>query len=158
MRTIVKSVMVAVMTFGVTHLFAQEWTKAQLEVWQVVEESWTCWKAGDIAGELAIIHPKYQGWSTEEPVPLSKETLSQLYYSMKGNLKLESYLLNPARIVVLDDAAVVDYFFRYTVSFTWGDQKKQQEGYGKMAKFYVREGGKWMLLGDMSVHEENVKE
>jgi hypothetical protein len=155
MKTIVKSVLVAVMILGATNLFAQEWTKEQLEVWQVAEEGWKRWKAGDIDGELALLHSKYQGWSTEEPVPLSKETTSQLYYSMKENLRLDYYMLNPIRIVVLDNAAVVDYYFRYYISFTLGGQTKQEEGYGKIAEFYVRETGKWLLLGDMTVHEED---
>ena len=158
MKTLFKSMLVAVMTLMATHVFAQEWTKAQLEVWQVVERSWASWKAGDIPGELAILHPKYQGWSTEEPVPLSKETTSQLYYSMKDNLKLDYYMLNPVRIVVLENTAVVDYYFSYYISFTWGEQKKQEEGYGKIAEFYVKEGGKWLLLGDMTVHEEEDEE
>ncbi len=154
MKTIVKSALVAVMTLMATYVFAQEWTKAQLEVWQVVEESWMKWKAGDITGEIALLHPKYQGWSSEEPIPLSRETTSQLYESMMDNLKLDYYLLNPARIVVLENAALVDYYFRYSISYTWGEQKTQQEGYGKNAEFYVKEGGKWLLLGDMTIHEE----
>ena len=154
MKTLVKSALVAVITLMATHVFAQEWTKTQLEVWQVVEDGWKKWKAGDIAGEIALLHPKFQGWSSEEPVPLSKETTSQLYYSMKDNLTLDYYLLNPVRIVVLENAALVDYYFRYSISFTWGEQKKQEEGYGKIAEFYVKEGGKWLLLGDMTIHEE----
>ncbi|HOW24387.1 MAG TPA: hypothetical protein PK711_01845 [Bacteroidales bacterium] len=158
MKKLLRLAMMAMVAIITTSVFAQEWTKEQKEVWQVVEESWTCWKAGDIAGELAVLHPKYQGWSTEEPVPLSKETTSRLYYSMKDNLRLDYYMVNPARIVVLDNAAVVDYYFSYYISFTLGGQTKQEEGYGKIAEFYIREGGKWLLLGDMSVHEENVKE
>ena len=42
----------------------------------------------------------------------------------------------------------------YSVTSTIGDTKKQEEGKGKNVEFYVKEGGKWLLLGDMSVYED----
>jgi len=77
---------------------------------------------------------------------------------MKDNLRLDYYMVNPVRIVVLDNAAVVDYYFSYYISFTMGEQMKQEEGYGKIAEFYIREEGKWLLLGDLTVHDEDEDE
>lgn len=39
-----------------TNTFAQELTKAQKEVWQIVEDSWMKWKSGDIEGVTAFMH------------------------------------------------------------------------------------------------------
>jgi hypothetical protein len=35
-----------------------------------------------------------------------------------------------------------------------GDKKEQEQMHGKNAEFYVKEGGKWFLLGDMTTFEE----
>jgi hypothetical protein len=137
-----------------TGSFAQEWTKAQQEVWQVVEDSWTKWKAGDLQGSYAGIHEKYQGWSNESALPMDKSMVVKWYESMKDIMKVDYYMLNPARIVVTDNVAVVDYYFDFAATYTWGDKKDHKEGHGKNAEFYIKEGGKWMLLGDMTIHKE----
>jgi hypothetical protein len=155
MKTLVKSALVAVMTLMVTHIFAQEWTKEQLEVWQVAEKTWTYWKTGDVEGANAVLHEKYQGWSNKEPLPMSKEGANQWFQLMKDIQKIDMYTLNPARITVSGDAAVVDYYFYYMATYISGDQKIKMEGNGKNVEFYVKAGGKWLLLGDMTVFAED---
>ena len=53
---------------------------------------------------------------------------------------------------------MVDYYFYYMATYTSGEQKIQREGNGKNVEFYVKEGGKWLLLGDMTVFSEGSKE
>jgi len=130
---------------------AQEWTKSQQEVWQVVEKSWESWAGGDVEGTLADIHDKYQGWNHEEPLPLGKEKVKKLYTMMKEMMKIEFYNLEPARIAVTDNAAVVDYYFGFFSIWTYGEKTIEKEVKGKNAEFYVKENGKWMLIGDMTV-------
>ena len=146
------SLRIAVIAFfafiAATTAFAQDWTKAQKEVWQVVEDSWLKVKNGDIDGMSAYVHEKYQGWNQEAPLPMSKEQMVKEYKSMKDVSKLVDYSLNPARIVVTDNAAVVDYYFWFKETSTTGDKKEMAEYYGKNAEFYIKEGGKWLLLGD----------
>jgi hypothetical protein len=39
-----------------------------------------------------------------------------------------------------------------------GTDKKQVHEKGKNVEFYVKEGGKWLLLGDMTVNDETMKD
>ena len=155
MKTSLKFAVVAFTAFiTTTTAFAQEWTKAQKEVWQVVEEGWTKWKAGDIEGTTAYLHEKYQGWNDQIPLPLNKEQVIQWSQEMKNIMKIEFFGLNPARIVVTENAAVVDYYFIYEATYTRGEKKELKESQGKNVEFYIKEGDKWLLLGDMTIIEE----
>jgi hypothetical protein len=158
MKTSLKIAMIAWFAFFASTAFAQEWTKAQKEVWQVVEEQWAKTKAGDINGALAYIHEKYQGWNKEMSLPVTKEMTMKWFKKINEISKLDDYNLNPARITVTDDAAVVDYYFYYQVSMLQGDKKEPKTFYGKNAEFYVKEGGKWLLLGDMTITNEEKAE
>jgi hypothetical protein len=158
MKTLFKFVVVAVIMFMATTAIAQEWTKAQKEVWKVVQDSWTDYKAGNIEASVACVHEKYQGWDAHSPLPMTKEMILQWYTQMQELGQMTNFSLNPARIVVTDDAAVVDYFYDYTISHTQGDGKKIESVSGRSVEFYVKEGGKWLLLGDMGVRDDKVDE
>lgn len=137
----------AIISTGVS---AQEWTKAQQEVWKTVEAEWNLWKTGDLDGMTAILHEKYQGWNNEEPLPINKATVIEHFSQMKEAFTVQSMSINPARIVVTENASVVDYYFTFSYAFgTTVEQKK-----GRIVEFYTKEGGKWLLLGDMMVFED----
>jgi hypothetical protein len=151
MKMSLKFALVAFTAFIVTTAaFTQEWTKAQKEVWQLVENSWTKWKAGDIQGSEAYMHEKYQGWNDQLPLPLTKEMVMKRDQEMKDNFKIDYFSLNPARIVITENAAVVDYYYTFEATYTKGEEKELIESNGQNAEFYIKEGGKWLLLGDMT--------
>jgi hypothetical protein len=154
MKTLFKLALVAIIAMIATTVFAQEWTKEQKEVWQVIDNSWMNWKAGNIEAATAALHEKYQGWSTEAPLPMNKAATVQWFQSMKDIPQSRDYWINPARIAVTQNAAVVHYYFQFTVTYAMGDQKKQVKEQGKYVEFYVKEGGKWLCLGDMTVIED----
>lgn len=133
---------------------AQEWSKEQNEVWKVVKDTWQGWKTGDVNALTASLHDKYQGWSDDSPLPMGKVAAIEWFNSMKESMQIPYFNIEPARIVVLKTAAVVDYYCYFNVAWTEGDVKKSKEIKGKIVEFYVKEGDKWMLLGDMMVHEE----
>lgn len=130
---------------------AQEWTDDQKEVWNVVNDSWGKFKTGDVDGMAAIIHPKYQGWTDSEPLPVDKEHMVAWYNEMKNIMQVKNFSLNPARIVVLKNSAVVDYYFSISSTYTWEGKQVSKNIKGKNVEFYVKDDGKWMLLGDMTV-------
>jgi len=151
MKTILRITVFTVAVFMTTATsFAQEWTKAQKDVWQIVEDSWTKWKAGDMDGLQANVHPRYQGWNGNIPLPITKEMNVAWFNETKGQMKINNYELNPARIVVTENAAVVDYYYSINATYTKDDKKETKEAGGKNAEFYIKEGGKWLLLGDMT--------
>jgi len=149
----VLSMLVAFMlTAGITS--AQEWSKEQTEVWKVVQDTWKGWKSGDVTAVAASFHEKYQGWSDDSPLPAGKQNVVDMFNSMKESMNISYYSIEPARIVVLKSAAVVDYYYYFNISWTTGDKSESKEIKGKIVEFYVSEGGKWLLLGDMMVHDE----
>jgi hypothetical protein len=56
---------------------------------------------------------------------------------------------------VVDKSAVVQYYFEIGMTYTMGEKKTEQKMHGKNAEFYVKDGGKWLLLGDMTLHEDD---
>jgi len=153
-KTVTCAVIALIAFIASTSAFAQEWTKAQKEVWQIVEDGWTKWKAGDITGTTIYLHEKYQGWNDQSPLPLTKEQVVRRFQEFKDREKIESFFLNPARIVITENAAVVDYYFSVESTFISGEKKEQLNYHGQNAEFYIKEGGKWMLLGDMTTIKE----
>lgn len=155
MKKFIQITVVAVFVFMTAgSVLAQEWSKEQSEVWNVVQNTWKGWKAGDATAVAAAFHEKYQGWSDDSPIPVGKQSMMDSYNSMKDVMTVSYYSIEPARIVVLKSAAVVDYFYSLNVSWDMGGEKGSEEMKGKVVEFYVNEGGKWLLLGDMMTHEE----
>jgi len=159
MKNLFKFQLVAlIILFATTNVIAQEWTKEQLEVWQVVEDSWTQWKTGDFESMAANTHEQYQGWNDKQPLPLSKELMLKSYQiSIDLGDKLDYFFINPARIVITKNAAVVDYYFYFEGTIKKEDKNEKYSVHGQNAEFYVKEGGKWLMLGDMTTihHEED---
>jgi hypothetical protein len=135
-------------------VLAQEWSKAQTEVWQVCENNWKAWKAGNIDALAATTHPKYQGWDDQTPLPYTKEKFVEQYKEWKDKISLTSYDIEPARIVVTENAAVIDYYYSYSMTVTQDDKKDNIKRNGMYVEFYVKEKGVWLLLADMTTHKE----
>jgi hypothetical protein len=142
------------MGMATTSAFSQEWTKAQLEVWQVVENTWNSYKGGDLTPYYASLHPKYQGWDSQTPLPYTKVKVMQQLGELMPSIKIDVMDIEPARIVVTENAAVVDYYYNYTYTRTLGDKKDSVTRKGMAVEFYVKEKGAWLLLGDMGVEQK----
>ena len=136
-------------------LLGQEWSKEQKEVWKVVKTGWESWKTGDTEGAFATIHDKYLGWNNDDPLPISKAKWKSMYEIYKEFSTIEFYNLDAARILVEGNNAVAYYYFEFYSTFTKGDKTKEQHLEGKNVEFYIREGGNWMLLGDMTVFDDD---
>ena len=152
-----KCVMICFITItflGATSLYAQDWSKEQLELWQTIENAWTKWQEGDFDASFASIHDKYQGWNNEDPLPTSKEKWRKSVEDWKEYTTLDYYNNDPARILIYDNVAVVHYYTEYNLTYTKNEEKKEYYFKGKNAEFYIKEDGKWMLIGDMSVWED----
>ena len=132
---------------------AQEWTGDQKEVWKVVEDGWTAWQQGDLESAKTGLHEKFNGWNSKYPLPVGKAKILKYYAMMKESMDLQHYDIEPARIIVTDNAAVVFYYFEFYAIYTIGEKKIEENVKGKNAEFYVKEKGKWLLLGDMTFPE-----
>lgn len=154
MKTLIRITIIVLFALTAARLSAQEWTTEQKEVWQVIENTWKNLKAGNVDPAAFAFHEKYQGWSTSEPLPLSREQATQLLQPLKDSWKIADYSINPARIAVAGNAAVVHYYFRFTLVIAIGDEKKITNPQGKYTEFYIKENGQWLCLGDMTVYTE----
>lgn len=156
MKKIKNFAVIAVMSLLMTSAaIGQEWTKEQLEVWKVVQDTWNNWKTKNVDGLSATLHEKYQGWSLEAPMPMGKQELIPWFNEMKDMMKFHYFFIQPARIVVTSNAAVVDYYFEFSGEYTMNGQSIPKESKGKTVEFYVKEGGKWQLIGDFMADEKS---
>jgi ketosteroid isomerase-like protein len=147
-------VTITIAFLGSSTLVAQEWTKDQLEIWKTIENAWTEWSNANYEAAFANIHDKYLGWNHEDPLPITKQKWMKSIDSWKDYAKMTYFDIEPARILVHGDVAVVHYYFNYTITYTKGEETKQKKYQGKNAEFSVKEDGKWLLIGDMSVWKD----
>lgn len=136
--------------FGTLTLNAQICTKEQKAVWQEVENKWTNWKAGDLEAAFANIDKDFLGWNDEDPMPVSKDNWVN---PMKETLNMRTkinFSIEPARILVRDNAAVVHYYYKYSFLYTDGEESQKVSDEGKWTEFFVKDDDKWMLIGDFT--------
>lgn len=141
--------------FGLNNLNAQDWTKDQKAVWQEIEAGWEAWKTGDSDGAFKGIHDSYLGWNNEDPMPMSKEKWMRQYNEMKENVTVNYYDIEPARINVDGNNAAVYYYFEFSMTYKKGEMEKDMNMDGRNVEFYVKDGGKWMLFGDMTYIDDD---
>ena len=157
MKKLMNYAVIAAIVFsflGASTLVAQDWTKDQKEVWKVVETAWSKMQEGDLESSNATIHEQYLGWNQEMPLPTNKEKWVKKMEMMKDFATLEYYDIEPARILVYKDVAVVHYYYEQYIIFTKDDEKTEYNYKGKNTEFYIKEGGNWLLIGDMTVWDD----
>ena len=140
----------AIVFVGVSTVHAQEWTKDQQEVWQVIETAWENYQVESYEAAFKSIHEKYLGWNHEDPLPTGKVKWMKTMEIMKEFGKMAYYDLDPARILVYDNVAVVHYYFTQTIAYTKDGETVDYNMKGKNAEFLIKEGGDWFLIGDMT--------
>ena len=158
MKKIVNYTLAATLTLvllGATSLNGQSWSKEQKAVWEEVEKGWEGYVSGDVEKAFSGVHEMYLGWNAEEPLPVSKESWMKEYNMWNEYITFEYYDLKPARIVVVDESAIVYYYFEFIMDFDKDGKKKTREMKGRNVEFYIKDGGKWMLLGDMTNYKES---
>lgn len=138
---------IAMMAYTAPVATAQEWTDAEKEVWQVVEDNWAAWAEGNLDALMAGMHDGYLGWNTGDPLPVCKMRSEKQYKKAFEKMTVIDYDLIPARISVEDDAAVAHYFWSATLKYGEDNVVKVS---GRYVEFYVKDGKKWLLLGDFT--------
>ena len=146
--------MTCIAFLGTSTAIAQDWSKDQKEVWETIEDGWAAWKSGDADAAFKGVHERYLGWNNDEPLPTTKEKWMESYKMYKEYMTIEYYSLNPARILIEGDNAIVYYYFEFYSVYAKGDKKQEKQVVGKNVEFYVKDGGKWMLLGDMTYFDD----
>jgi len=124
---------------------AQNWSKAQLEVWQNVEDLWKANKNKDLDKFMSFFHEDFMGWAMTSPYPLSKQQVKDLigHYLPKNELVL--YNLRPMTILIKGNTAIVHYYYSQVQRDKQGHETSEK---GRWSETYLKEGNKWLLLGD----------
>lgn len=139
-----------IVMFGASTLNAQNFTKEQKAVWQEVENKWTNWKTGDLDVAFANIDKDFLGWNSEDPMPVSKEKwVSPMKQTLSMRTKI-NFDIEPARILVRDNAAVVHYYYKYSFLYNDGQESQNISDMGKWSEYFIKEDGKWLLIGDFT--------
>lgn len=158
MKKLINITTIALILFafmGTSTLYAQEWTKEQKEVWQTVEEYWVKWQAKDYEGAFATVHDKYIGWYAEDPLPINKKKWYNSTMKYSEFTSNHSYDIEPARILVYENAAIVHLYYSFSFVYDDGEKKKKAKFSGKWTEFFIKEDGKWLLLGDLTTGDDD---
>ena len=137
---------------GSSSVKAQEWSKDQQEVWKNVNEYWSLMAKGDIEGFLGYFHDDYLGWSNDGPVPHTKDDSRKYFDFFYKGMKTPFYNITPVGIRVIDDLAVVHYY--YTMITESADGKRKSEE-GRWTDVLVKKGGKWVMIADHGGEEDD---
>jgi len=127
-------------------LAAQEWSAEQQEVWNTVQAYWDLAMQRDVAASMATIHPAYTGWSYGSDFPDDYASTEKWF---KYNLEKYAWVLfelKPVAITVVDDIAVVHYF--YTGMYTDLKKEEDESAQGRWTDILKKEGDKWLLIAD----------
>ena len=128
-----------------TWLVAHEWTDAEQEVLNDMEKSYETWIKKDIEGWLSYIHDDYCGWHYESAVTQKKSNFVNMANHYFPKFELIFYELTPLEVQILDDVAIVHYYFYFLAK---DDEGKEQNSQSRYTDIFIKEGGKWLLISD----------
>ncbi len=142
---------------GIIHTSAQNYTKEQINVWQEVSKKWTNWQTGNLDVAFNYVHDEFLGWNEVDDTPVTKNAWASSMKSMQSSISEIKFKIDPVKILVHQNSAVVHYNYRY--SFLYGSGKGSQlvEDHGRWSEFLIREDGRWQLIGEFTFHHNASK-
>jgi hypothetical protein len=145
MRSSIIVLLLGILIFSVVPVAAQEWSSAQKEVWQNVNDYWALFAKGDVEGFSDYFHEKFSGWPSSSNHPQDKSERVKFIKYFLPKSKVVFYTLTPAAIVVHDNVAVVHYFYYMVSQDKDGKENTDQSGW---TDILVKDGDKWVMIGD----------
>lgn len=128
------------------HVYAEEWTDSQMEVWKVIETAWESFKLGK-TDETLSVDGSLEWWS-RKMVPLGGEILIRAYNRWLAYDKPVSIELNPLKIQIYENVANVFYEWKWKGK-TMGDRGRQMDT-------LVKQGNEWKFFGSMMCSCEEI--
>jgi len=141
----VSVVALAVLVLAAGSVSAQEWSAEQQEVWGQVEAYWEVYFQGDVPGFLAVFHDDYKGWQYGSPLPTGKASSEKWLTYSSESFKWVIYEIIPASIVVVDNIAIVHYFYSGVYTDAEGEKTNNQ---GRWTDVLMKDGDKWLIIAD----------
>jgi ketosteroid isomerase-like protein len=126
-------------------LSAQEWSAEQKEALAFEVAYWKAFADRDQAATLALMHDDYRGWGYESALPGGKASAKTSFAHSFPATKVFYHEVTPIAILVRGNLAVV----HYVVGAHYTNEKGEHEsGEQRWTDTLIKEGGKWLLLGD----------
>lgn len=138
-------VFLAIVFVVMSPVVAQEWSAEQKEVWSGEVAYWKAVADRDLASVLAYTHDSYRGWYFGSALPGSKEGVKAEWSHSFPATKVFYHEVKPVAILVHGNTAVVHYILSYHVT---NEKGEHETGESRWTDALIKEGGKWMLLGD----------
>jgi ketosteroid isomerase-like protein len=128
-----------------SHIFSQEWSAVQKEVWKNVEAYNALADAGNVEGFMAYVHNDYLGWNYQSALPNDKATVRKFVEYGFKNSKTILTNIKPVAIGVFGNFAYVHYY--YAVIYKDAEGKEKSES-GRWTDILMKQGDKWVMIGD----------
>ncbi|MHC1706423.1 MAG: DUF4440 domain-containing protein [Bacteroidales bacterium] len=140
------ALLISIFISGANSLNAQEnWSPTQKEVWKNVNDYFSAFSKGDIQGYLSYIHEDFEGWEYNAPFPRRKADVEKMLTNFFKTNKVVTLNLTPVTVKVMGETAFVHYSMAATLDN--GDQKKS-EITARYTDILVKQGNKWVIIGD----------
>ena len=145
MKKITLRLALSILLFIPLQASAQEWSAAQKEVWANVQAYWEFDAAGKTKEFLAYFHPDYVGWYNRNALPSGKDTASKFIAHGHKTSKTLVYDIQPVAIKLHGNIAFVHYYYS---QITKEGDAKQEASAGRWTDILMKQGDKWVLIGD----------
>jgi ketosteroid isomerase-like protein len=129
---------------AVSNLSAQEWSDAQLEVWETVQAYNDIAATGKAEDFYGFFHETYNGWSYESDVPMGKAEVKKFIDYWFPKVKIHYMNLVPLKIWVMGDYAYVHYVYSRYAEI---DGKPNMQK-GRWTDILMKVDGNWVMVGD----------
>jgi hypothetical protein len=130
-----------ILSFGF-QVYAEEWNAEQKEVWSVIEAGWEKVKNQDAEAMVGNVPDNAVIWWSGGTAPHRVELLKGAYERWFSYEKVTGSELQPLRIEIFDNIAIVAYYASY----------KSDKRMGKTKNFgtLMKQGDKWVTIGSLS--------
>ena len=146
MRSIIFSILIAVFIISTSYpTFGAEWKQEQKNIWSVVQALWEANKNCNVESTLACRHDKVLSLFSNNLSPYNKDQIrtSNVYW-MNSDYRPTSYNIEPIAIGIIDNVAIVFYWYRWENDITGYSEK------GREMNTLIKLKDKWVSIGSMA--------
>ncbi len=128
--------------FWSLNVSAEEWTNAQMEVWNSVKAPWEYFKQGDLEGFMTIYHDDAVEWWRNSASPLGKVMMKAHFSEWLNYDKPITYELKPVSIQISGNIANVMYKVKWKGNILSDNARNMQT--------WIKQDNRWKFISGMS--------
>jgi ketosteroid isomerase-like protein len=116
-------------------------------IWSLEEAYFAHYAKGETEALEGLWHADFTGWPSESPEPVRKSSASQSVRDFLARAQIVSFTLRPMAIAIRGEVAITHYFLDLRVKDPDGGIVDSSV---RITHTWLREDGKWKVLGGMS--------